>query len=73
LIAVAFNASTGQVRVSLMDPATAHTSNALLRIEQPAAVQGIGTYSPEGTLSSDRGAYIVPLSVAQTRLELVHK
>jgi hypothetical protein len=69
---VAFNTSTGQVRVSL-DPANAHTTRALLRVEQPAAVQGIGTYSPVASFSIDRGAYVVPLRTAVTELELGHR
>ena len=69
---VAFNASTGQVRVSL-DPATAHTTRALLRIEQPAAIQGIGNYAPVASFSLDRGTYAVPLRAAVTEVELGHR
>ena len=69
---VAFKPGSGQVRISL-DPATVHTLTALLRVEQPARVQGIGAYSPEGPLSLERGAYVIPLRATPTQFELNHK
>ncbi len=68
---VDFDPSTGQVKL-VLDPGTSHTSSALLRIEQPATVDGIGTYSPAGSFVSERGAYIIPLSDTETIIELDH-
>jgi len=50
------------VRVTLA-PATPHTPNARLRIEQPATVPGLGTFAPVPVdhLTVERGAYVIPL------------
>jgi hypothetical protein len=69
---VAFNMSAGQVRVSL-DPANTHTKQALLRIEQPSRIQGIGSYAPASSLPLKRGAFEVPLQTASTTINLMHK
>ncbi|MGB9029384.1 MAG: DUF5695 domain-containing protein [Acidobacteriaceae bacterium] len=60
LKAAAFDPHTGAVHLTL-DPATAVTPAARLRIEQPATLAGVGKYHPMGSLSSERGAYVVPL------------
>jgi hypothetical protein len=43
-------------------PATRHTPEALLRVEQTAQVEGVGTFSPTGRFEQERGAYLVPLA-----------
>jgi len=58
--AVELDARTGAVRVALA-PAAPHTPVARLRVEQPARLPGVGEYRPEEALTSERGAYTVPL------------
>jgi hypothetical protein len=53
--------SPDAVRVTVA-PATAYLSRALLRIEQPAAVDGVGRIAPAEPYATERGAYVVPLS-----------
>lgn len=55
-----FDTRTGEVRL-ILDPATAITPAALLRIEQPAKIAGVGRYVPVAALRGERGAYVVPL------------
>jgi hypothetical protein len=64
---VEFNAKTGAVRVGLA-PATTATSQARLRIEQPAKLGG--NYQPRGNLQLEREAYTVPLKKTVTWVEL---
>jgi hypothetical protein len=66
---VEVNPETGGVRVGLVG-ATEVTPKALLRIEQPAEVSGVGKYRPLPTLQSERGAYVVPLQKETTWIEL---
>ncbi len=53
------------VRVGLSTAST-FTPRALLRIEQPTHISGVGTYRPAGNLTSERGAFIVPLTTKTT-------
>lgn len=69
---VEFNKYSGQVRVYLDHPSV-HTPNALLRVEQPARIDGIGNYSPRASRDMDRGAYIIPLHKGITRVDLRHR
>ena len=69
---VAINPATRAVRITL-SPSAQFTPNALLRIEQPARITGVGTYQPARTLASERGAVVVPLGTATTMLELSAK
>ena len=64
-----FDVRTGEVRLTL-EPATATTSEARLRIEQPATLAGVGTYRPAAQLHTERGAYVVPLGVQTTEIVL---
>ncbi|HKR22733.1 MAG TPA: DUF5695 domain-containing protein [Pyrinomonadaceae bacterium] len=66
---VEVNTRTGVVRITL-SPADAHTTHARLRIEQPAKVDGVGTYLPSEKLAQERGAYVVPLAKSTTAVEL---
>lgn len=60
---------TGVVRVGLVG-ATDTTPRALLRIEQPAKISGVGTYQPASPLQSERGAFVVPLQKQTTWVDL---
>jgi hypothetical protein len=66
---VELDPKTGTVRVGLV-AATEFTPTAHIRVEQPAKVNGIGTYHPAQTLQSERGAYVVPLEKKTTWIEL---
>ncbi|UCC74900.1 MAG: hypothetical protein JSV86_10230 [Gemmatimonadota bacterium] len=57
------------VRVTLA-PATPYTPQARLRIEQPAAVGGVGAIVPAGRYAVERGAYVIPLSQNPTHVVL---
>ncbi len=54
------NTRTHVVRVGL-SPAQQYLPQALLRVEQPARVAGVGTYRPSRPLAIARDAYVVPL------------
>ncbi|HEX5217834.1 MAG TPA: DUF5695 domain-containing protein, partial [Vicinamibacterales bacterium] len=66
---VSINPSTRAVRVALA-PATDITSSALLMIEQPARIAGVGAYQPTAALTAERGGVVVPLGSAATTVEL---
>jgi hypothetical protein len=66
---VRFNPLTGAVQLTLA-PATAHTPQALLRIEQPAMIEGMGPYRPVETWEQVRETYVVPLSAEATAVAL---
>jgi hypothetical protein len=66
---VELDSRTGVVRVTL-GPATAHVPTARLRVEQPARIAGIGEYTPAVRLTSERGAFVVPLGSQSTTIEL---
>jgi hypothetical protein len=57
------------VRVTLA-PATPSTPRARLRLEQPAAVAGVGRLTPAEIFAVERGAHVIPLRDALTRVEL---
>ena len=65
---VAINSTTKAVRITL-SPAATFTRDALLRIEQPAKISGVGTYATSGTFTMERGAIVVPLKVTTTMIE----
>jgi hypothetical protein len=66
---VQINSSTGAVRVGFA-ASTDYTSQALLNIEQPAKIDGVGTYRPKQQLQSERGGYLVPLTKGVTWIDL---
>jgi len=53
-----------------LSPATSHAPRALLRVEQPAEVEGVGSIMPEGDLAIERGAFLVPLGAGSTSVTL---
>jgi len=66
---VTLNEADGSVTVRLA-PADAYTPAAILRIEQPARVDGVGTIAPLEKLAMERGAYVVPLNAKSVSLRL---
>jgi hypothetical protein len=66
---VEVNTRTHLVRIALT-PATSHTPQALLRIEQPAKLAGMGTYRPSRHLAIERDGYQVPLGIGTTTVDL---
>ena len=64
-----YNQSTGELRLRL-DPATAETHTAILRIAQPAKVPGVGVYKPSGSLQGERGGWMIPLGSGSTDVVL---
>lgn len=67
--AVAWDPKTGAVRATLV-PADDATPAARLRIEQPAAVPGLGAYAPTSTFAKERGAHVIPLGSSSTSVAL---
>jgi hypothetical protein len=57
------------VRVEL-SPSDQFTSQARLRIEQPAKISGVGTYHPREQLVNERDAFTIPLKNKPVRIEL---
>ena len=57
------------VRLGL-SPATEYTPNALLRVEQPAEIKGLGKFKPAEKLETERDAFVVKLKPETTWIEL---
>jgi hypothetical protein len=58
---VTLSEARNEVKITLA-PAGAYTSTALLRVEQPAKVAGVGEIAPVDKYEQVRGAYSVPLA-----------
>jgi hypothetical protein len=69
---VEIDTKTGAIRVGLA-AATPFTPVGRMRVEQPAKVNGIGTFRPAGTLQTERDAFLVPLKTGVTWVELTAK
>jgi hypothetical protein len=69
---VAFNPSTGAVRLTL-SASNEFTPSARLRIEQPAKIPGAGTYHAPKTYRAERGALVIPLQRTATSVVLTGK
>jgi hypothetical protein len=69
---VEYDPATHAVRVQLAK-AGEFTPQALLRVEQPAKLKGIGTYQPGGALKTERDGFVVPLGSSATWVELTAK
>jgi len=69
---VRFDFTKDKVRIGFA-PATQFTSKARLRIEVPAKMAGISGYFPARSLPIERNAYIVPLSLSTTWIDLIAK
>ena len=70
--AVEVNTRTHAVRV-VLSAATAFTSEARLRVEQPAQLKGVGSYKPRQNFKVERGAYVVPLKKQPVWVDLLEK
>lgn len=57
---VSINPKTNEISIQF-DAATAYTPNAILRVEQPADVKGVGEFSLKGEFSIERDAIVIPL------------
>jgi hypothetical protein len=66
---VTLDEAKGVVEVRLA-PGDAYTSAALLRMEQPARISGVGTIVPIEKLTMERGAYVVPLDTTSVSVRL---
>jgi len=66
---VRMNLNTHAVSV-VLEPGDAATRKALLRVEQPASIAGVGTMQPVLSLPMERGAYAVSLSDGAVTVEL---
>jgi hypothetical protein len=64
------DSATGMVRIGFAR-STEYTSQALLTIEQPAKISGVGTYRPKQRLQKERGGYVVPLTQGGTWIDLM--
>jgi len=60
---------SGAVRVALA-PADGHTPSARLRVEQPAQLSGVGTYSVAGSFAKERDASVIPLGSVATWVDV---
>jgi hypothetical protein len=69
---VEVNPKTGAVRIGFA-AANSFTPAARLRVEQPAKVNGVGSYAPTGAPRQERGAYVVSLGSSTTWVELAAK
>lgn len=65
---VEYDTVTGDVRVVLA-PQDSYTSVARLRVEQPAELDGVRSYSASG-FEIEREAYVIPLGSGQTAVDL---
>ena len=63
------NSAAKTIRIGLA-PSTEYTPVARLRIEQPAKVDGVGSFKPSVNFSTERGAFVVPLDSQRTWSEL---
>ena len=66
---VTYNPQSKRVTVTL-DPADEFTPTALLRIEQPATIDGVESYSPADELEVERDSYTIDLGEGSTTIEL---
>jgi len=69
---VELNPKTGAVRLGL-GARTLFTTAARLRIEQPAKIDGVGTYAPTSSFKFERDAHVVPLVSRANWIELTVK
>ena len=69
---VAINLRSHVVRITI-SAANEHTANARLRIQQPAKIPSVGTFSPGAKFSFERDAFTIPLNGAATVVDLVDR
>jgi hypothetical protein len=66
---VNYDPKSGQVELRF-EAADAFTPQALLHIEQPAAIKGLGRFAPVQTFAVERGAFAIPLGAKTVTLRL---
>jgi len=66
---LSFDSQTRAVKVTLA-AADSNTPYARLRLEQPATVSGVGTYSAPSNSTKERGAFVIALSASATTVSL---
>ena len=66
---IRFDSQISEVRVTF-DSQEPFTGNALLRIEQPAQIEGVGDYMPQSEFARERGAWVIPLQTQETKVVL---
>jgi hypothetical protein len=64
-----FDTATNMVELQFA-PGDAYTATALLRIEQPAHITGVGEIKPLEKLNMERGAYLILLTSQNAKLRL---
>ena len=69
---VQLNPKTGEVRL-VFAPSDSSTRAARLRVEQPAAVAGVAKYRTSRHFDAERDAFVIPLSPAQTSVDLTFR
>jgi hypothetical protein len=69
---VQLNRKTGAVRLGFAAP-DRFTRSARLHVEQPAAVGGVGKYVTSRDFDTERDAFVIPLSTAQTSVDLSYR
>jgi hypothetical protein len=69
---VQLNPRTGAVRL-VFAASDSFTRSARLHVEQPAAVAGVGKYRTSRHLDIDHGAFVIPLSPAETSVDLAFR
>lgn len=69
---VELDSTKGIVTVNLA-PEDDFTSTARLVVDQPAKLTGVGVFRPRATFRKEREAYVVPLTLKETRVELSSK
>ncbi|HET9131720.1 MAG TPA: DUF5695 domain-containing protein, partial [Terriglobia bacterium] len=68
-VAAEIQTKTHAVRIAL-SPSSPATPQARLRVEQPARVEGIGTFRPSEKFSLERGAFTIPLQAKPRWVQL---
>jgi hypothetical protein len=69
---VQLNPKTGAVRL-VFAAADSFTRSARLHLEQPAAVAGVGKYRTSRTFGIEREAFVIPLSAAETPVDITFR
>ena len=69
---VEVNPRTNAIRIGL-SARTAETPQAILRIEQPAKIAGVGTYHPRQSLPKERDASVISLKPVTSWIELTDR
>jgi hypothetical protein len=69
---VDYNTSNGEIHLKL-SKANEHTPNAVLRLAQPAKINGVGIYAVKGNPKKERGAYLLPLANEHTTEIILQK